>query len=81
MAAVLRELAEELCGGRMLLALEGGYDLEALGSSVRAVVETLAAPEGGRGARPPATELGDQLLALYREAHSSSWRSIRPHGT
>src|SRR5439155_1514166 len=26
-ATVLRELADELCGGRLLFALEGGYDL------------------------------------------------------
>jgi len=76
MAALLRGLAEDCCGGRMLLVLEGGYDLEALGSSVRAVLEVLAAAENPIAARPPATDLADQLLALYREAHSSHWRSL-----
>ena len=30
----LKELADELCGGRLVFFLEGGYDLEALGASV-----------------------------------------------
>ncbi len=35
-ARLLRELADDLCGGRALALLEGGYDLEALGASVGA---------------------------------------------
>jgi acetoin utilization deacetylase AcuC-like enzyme len=76
MAAVLREVAEDCCDGRMLLVLEGGYDLEALGSSVRGVLEVLGAAENSLAARPPTTDLGDQLLSLYKEAHSSHWRSL-----
>ena len=30
----IRELADELCGGRLVFFLEGGYDLDALGASV-----------------------------------------------
>src|SRR5207244_10243634 len=41
-ATVLRELADELCGGRLLFALEGGYDLRALPWSVRACLDALA---------------------------------------
>lgn len=35
------DLADEHCGGRVVSALEGGYDLEALGRSARAHVEIL----------------------------------------
>jgi acetoin utilization deacetylase AcuC-like enzyme len=35
-------VAEELCGGRIAFSLEGGYDLEALATSVLAVVTTLS---------------------------------------
>jgi acetoin utilization deacetylase AcuC-like enzyme len=42
-SAVLVELAEELCGGRLVASLEGGYDLEALRESVAAHLEALAA--------------------------------------
>lgn len=37
-----RELATELCDGRIAGVLEGGYDLDALGSSVRATLEAWA---------------------------------------
>ena len=30
----LKALADELCGGRLVMLLEGGYDLKALGESV-----------------------------------------------
>ncbi|WP_281981230.1 histone deacetylase family protein [Thalassorhabdomicrobium marinisediminis] len=35
------DLADEVCAGRVVSALEGGYDLEALGRSARAHVEVL----------------------------------------
>ena len=35
-------LAEELCGGKIVCTLEGGYDLRALASSVEATVRVLA---------------------------------------
>jgi acetoin utilization deacetylase AcuC-like enzyme len=41
-------LAAELCGGRMVAALEGGYDLSALAESGRAVIDEL-----GRDADEP----------------------------
>lgn len=41
MTGVVKSLAEELCGGKLVLALEGGYDYKALGESVIAIFETL----------------------------------------
>jgi acetoin utilization deacetylase AcuC-like enzyme len=43
MGARIRDLAEELCGGRSAWFLEGGYDLEGLSTSVVAVVTELHA--------------------------------------
>ncbi len=37
----VKELAAECCGGMVVAALEGGYDLEALADSGRAVIEEL----------------------------------------
>ncbi len=42
MTRVVRELAEELCGGRLLLTLEGGYSLEGLRDGVLASLGELA---------------------------------------
>ena len=35
-AGIIKELAEEVCGGRTVLCLEGGYNLTVLSASVRA---------------------------------------------
>jgi acetoin utilization deacetylase AcuC-like enzyme len=41
MGSALRELAAGTCGGKLVLLLEGGYDLGALASSVHASLEAL----------------------------------------
>ena len=43
MTGQLRAVAEECCAGRMVLVTEGGYDLQALGASLDAVIETMCA--------------------------------------
>jgi acetoin utilization deacetylase AcuC-like enzyme len=56
----VKALAAELCAGRLVAALEGGYDLEALAGSTRAVLEELgreaderiSAPVGGERVMP-----------------------------
>jgi len=44
MATAVADLARESCGGKLVLLLEGGYDLAALAASTRACLEVL----GGR---------------------------------
>jgi acetoin utilization deacetylase AcuC-like enzyme len=41
MASLLAQLADETCGGKLALMLEGGYDLPALTASVRATLEVM----------------------------------------
>jgi acetoin utilization deacetylase AcuC-like enzyme len=41
LTSVLKELADELCEGRLVFTLEGGYDLQALSNSVAATLQTL----------------------------------------
>jgi len=41
MAMVLRELAVELCQGRLVFTLEGGYNLHVVASSIKAVFDVL----------------------------------------
>lgn len=53
MCSSLKKLAEETCGGKIMLVLEGGYDLDGLSQSVHACAEVLAGarsdefPSGG----------------------------------
>lgn len=52
----LGELAAEICGGRLLVLLEGGYDLEALPRLVEIHLRGLHGGVMGSEARPPAGE-------------------------
>jgi acetoin utilization deacetylase AcuC-like enzyme len=75
MTADLRAAAKDLCGGRMAVITEGGYDLQALGASLDAVVQTLAATDDA--ARwPPAigkSARGSTAVAAARAALSGCW--------
>ncbi len=69
-------LAEELCGGRMVCTLEGGYDLKALASSVEATVRVLAGSEQVEVADPygvPDSALGSEaaepVVSAVRKIH------------
>ncbi len=42
MCTAMKQLAQESCGGRLVLLLEGGYDLGGLARSVHACIEVLA---------------------------------------
>lgn len=42
MCSAAKALAQEVCGGKVVLLLEGGYDLDGLSQSVHACVEVLA---------------------------------------
>jgi acetoin utilization deacetylase AcuC-like enzyme len=44
MTRELRAVAEECCRGRIVAAVEGGYDLQALGTSLDATINALAGP-------------------------------------
>ncbi len=41
MVKIIKGLADELCGGRLVFSLEGGYNLSALAASVKATFEVL----------------------------------------
>jgi acetoin utilization deacetylase AcuC-like enzyme len=45
LSRIVRRLADELCGGRVVLVLEGGYSATGLREGVSAVLDTLLEPE------------------------------------
>jgi acetoin utilization deacetylase AcuC-like enzyme len=72
-ASLIRKLADELCEGRLLYALEGGYDLTAIAWSARACVDTLLGnPFGedplGAGPAVPGPNV-EPLLAEIKRLH------------
>ncbi|NBC23751.1 MAG: histone deacetylase [Gammaproteobacteria bacterium] len=61
---VVRDLADELCDGRLALVLEGGYHLESLARGVRTTLEVLS---GGDAFEPE--EVGVREVRLAAEYH------------
>jgi acetoin utilization deacetylase AcuC-like enzyme len=74
MARACVELARESASGRIVAALEGGYDLAAI---VEGVDATLAAMAGANAAPPLVTgdaRRADRVIARVRAAQSPYWR-------
>jgi len=75
MARVIQGLASELCEGRLVFILEGGYHLGALAASVRATFDVLLGNtsaddplgQSPRGATAPKI---DHLITAIREIHA-----------
>ncbi|MFQ5925625.1 MAG: histone deacetylase [Dehalococcoidia bacterium] len=77
MIRTIKRLAEELSDGRIVLALEGGYNLAALASSVRATLDVLLGNEEivdplGESPRVGALPPIDRLLQEIKEIHKLS---------
>jgi acetoin utilization deacetylase AcuC-like enzyme len=74
MMVFIKELADELCGGRLVLSLEGGYDLPALAASVEATFNVMlgenpgADPLGKPGRRYGVPDIGD-LVRVVKKLH------------
>ncbi len=75
-AARLRDVAEETCGGRLVVALEGGYDLDALGASVAEVAGALLAREPTQARFPAPSPAGRQLVQRFAQAHGERWHGV-----
>lgn len=73
MGDFLNGLAAELCDGRLAYTLEGGYNLEAMAQSVRAIVEALLGlPVSPDPVGPPRRRVHpniEPVLAAVRSAH------------
>jgi acetoin utilization deacetylase AcuC-like enzyme len=74
MVGTLKRLADELCHGRIVLTLEGGYDLHALAASVRATFDVLlGSPEIidplGQPPRPGPSHNIDKIIQAVQEVH------------
>jgi len=73
----IKGLADELCGGRLLFSLEGGYNLRALAYSVKATFDVMLGntsiedPLGQSPPRFPAPNI-EPLLRTIKEIHTLS---------
>jgi acetoin utilization deacetylase AcuC-like enzyme len=72
-ASLVQELADELCDGRIVYALEGGYDLDAIswstGGCVEALLKEARTPDPlGAGPQTPGPDIGP-LIDEVRRTH------------
>lgn len=72
LCALVRDIADKYAGGKLVLVLEGGYDLRALGQSVRACIGVLAgsAPLRVIDTLSPHTA---SVLRQARRVHGQYW--------
>ena len=68
----VRAIADRHCGGKVVLTLEGGYDLGGLADSVRACVEVLAS-KAAPDLRPDASPAARAALARVKAAQAGLW--------
>ncbi len=77
MAGCLRDAAGRSCAGRVVVATEGGYHLEALRDSLQATVEVLAGEACGEPAASGApTGSGLLALELVRRTQARYWPTL-----
>jgi acetoin utilization deacetylase AcuC-like enzyme len=75
MAAGVARVARGSAGGRVGVVLEGGYDLEGLGSSLAATLEGLtAAPERAGAEAAPLSQRHGLEIERARRAASAHWK-------
>jgi len=74
MARRLKRLAGECCDGKLVAVLEGGYDLEALASSGKAVIQELARDADEPITRPHTTSQAIPLIERELRKLSHFWR-------
>ena len=76
---ILKKLAKELCDGRILFTLEGGYNLQGLAECVAAVILELAGDS-----IIPADRLQElekvmaqlEVISRVRDYHRAYWKTI-----
>jgi acetoin utilization deacetylase AcuC-like enzyme len=76
LTAQLAAVADECCGGRLVAITEGGYDLDGLRDSLRAVVDALAIESATPGAAAPtgASPRGEAAIAAVKPHLAQFWQ-------
>jgi acetoin utilization deacetylase AcuC-like enzyme len=81
MAALLSEIAEEVCGGRILFVMEGGYSAEGIRECGMKVMESLCRPSPAvlDSLHRITAENPDRLPALKKaiQIHRKYWPTLK----
>ncbi|UCD84250.1 MAG: histone deacetylase [Deltaproteobacteria bacterium] len=74
---ILMEIADECCEGRVVIALEGGYDLEGLRDSVRMVLKALRGELGDIADRTEqCNQVTRRIIEGVSEIQKNYWKSL-----
>ena len=79
MTAIVRSLAQELCGGRVLFVLEGGYAASSLLEGTRAVIEVMSSQRPAQAHEIGYLGPGSSLRGILEHAsagHARRWPGI-----
>ncbi len=77
MTRVLVEVAEACCPGRLVFALEGGYDLAALASGVAAVLRALLGEEPPPPGGQPCDQSTQAVIGRLRSQLAARWPILK----
>jgi acetoin utilization deacetylase AcuC-like enzyme len=75
LASLIRDMAEQTCGGKILLALEGGYNPEGLRNGVRTVLQMLLGQPTAIPKMPPSAN-ANEVIARIVSIHKKYWKSL-----
>ncbi len=75
LASIIRGIAEQTCGGRVIITLEGGYNPEGLREGVRAVLNAFLQPRAA--ADIPAAPTAGRVIQMVISHHKKYWESLR----
>jgi acetoin utilization deacetylase AcuC-like enzyme len=75
LASIVRGIAEQTCGGKVLITLEGGYNPEGLREGVRAVLQAFLQPH--QSMVVPAAPAADRVLRAIISHHKKHWTSLQ----
>jgi acetoin utilization deacetylase AcuC-like enzyme len=75
LASLVRDIAEQTCGGKVLLALEGGYHPEGLRNGVRAVLQKLLGRPTPVPKMTPSASAAE-VIARIVSVHKKYWKSL-----
>jgi len=76
MAAAVKEIADRCCDGRLVAALEGGYNLSALAESIVAVLRAFSGEDPGRIDRDEDPRAAERIEEVKR-AMTPYWSCFR----
>jgi len=75
LASLIRDIAEQTCGGKVLLALEGGYNPEGLREGVQAVLNAFMKPHEPTAAS--AAPAADRVIQSAISHQKKYWKSLK----